>query len=60
MQRDAPYLDVNKHNEAHTYYNVPPGVSADNERCLVPTVSQQPIHLMKGGGQGSATPGGYS
>ena len=42
MQRDAPYLEVNKHNEAHTYYNVPPGVSADNERCLAigPTVSQ--------------------
>ena len=40
MQRDAPYLDVNKHNEAHTYYNVAPGVSADNERCLGPTVSQ--------------------
>ncbi|CAH3190046.1 unnamed protein product [Porites lobata] len=24
MQKDAPYLDVNKHNEAHPYYNVPP------------------------------------
>ena len=24
MQKDAPYLDVNKHNEAHPYYNAPP------------------------------------
>ena len=24
MERDAPYLDVNKHNEARPYYNVPP------------------------------------
>ncbi|CAH3193934.1 unnamed protein product, partial [Porites evermanni] len=24
MQKDAPYLDVNKHNEDHPYYNVPP------------------------------------
>ena len=23
MQRDAPYLDLNKHNENHPYYNVP-------------------------------------
>ena len=29
MERDAPYLDVNKHNEAHPYYNVPPEASAD-------------------------------
>ena len=26
MQKDAPYLDVNKHNEAHPYYNVPPNM----------------------------------
>ncbi|CAH3190079.1 unnamed protein product [Porites lobata] len=26
MQKDAPYLDVNKHNEAHPYYNVPPNL----------------------------------
>ncbi|CAH3034302.1 unnamed protein product [Porites lobata] len=24
MERDAPYLDVNRDNEAHSYYNVPP------------------------------------
>ena len=29
MERDAPYLDVNKHNEACLYYNVPPEASAD-------------------------------
>ena len=29
MERDAPYLDVNKHNEYHPYYNVPPEASAD-------------------------------
>ncbi|CAH3024374.1 unnamed protein product, partial [Porites evermanni] len=29
MERDAPYLDVNKHNEARPYYNVPPEASAD-------------------------------
>ena len=29
MQRDAPYLDVNRDNEAHSYYNVPPEASAD-------------------------------
>ena len=26
MQKDAPYLDVNKHDEAHPYYNVPPNL----------------------------------
>ncbi|CAH3133366.1 unnamed protein product, partial [Porites lobata] len=26
MQKDAPYLDVNKHDEAHPYYNVPPNM----------------------------------
>ncbi|CAH3020655.1 unnamed protein product [Porites evermanni] len=29
MERDAPYLNVNKHNEYHPYYNVPPEASAD-------------------------------
>ena len=29
MERDAPYLDVNRDNEAHSYYNVPPEASAD-------------------------------
>ena len=29
MERDAPYLDVNKDNEAHSYYNLPPEASAD-------------------------------
>jgi len=29
MERDAPYLDVNNHNEAHSYYNVPPEAGAD-------------------------------
>ena len=29
MERDVPYLDVNKHNEARPYYNVPPEASAD-------------------------------
>ena len=29
MQRDAPYLDVNKDNEYHPYYNVPPEASDD-------------------------------
>ena len=23
MQRDAPYLDLSKHDEDHPYYNVP-------------------------------------
>ncbi|CAH3187333.1 unnamed protein product, partial [Porites evermanni] len=31
MQRDAPYLDLDKHNEDHPYYNVPPGASGDEE-----------------------------
>ena len=31
MERDAPYLDVNKHNEAHPYYNVPPEASDDED-----------------------------
>ncbi|XP_073250482.1 receptor-type tyrosine-protein kinase FLT3-like [Porites lutea] len=26
MQKDAPYLDVNKHDEDHPYYNVPPNL----------------------------------
>ena len=29
MERGAPYLDVNKHNEDRPYYNVPPLASAD-------------------------------
>ncbi|XP_073255185.1 tyrosine-protein kinase receptor Tie-1-like [Porites lutea] len=29
MERDAPYLNVNKHNEDRPYYNVPPLASAD-------------------------------
>ncbi|CAH3176309.1 unnamed protein product [Porites lobata] len=29
MQSDAPYLDLNKHNEDHPYYNVPPEASGD-------------------------------
>ena len=29
MQRDAPYLDLNKHNEDHPYYNVSPEASGD-------------------------------
>ena len=29
MERDAPYLDVNKHNEAQPYYNVPPEAGGD-------------------------------
>ena len=29
MERDAPYLDVNKHDEDRPYYNVPPEASAD-------------------------------
>ena len=29
MERDAPYLDVNRDNEAHSYYNLPPEASAD-------------------------------
>ena len=40
MERDTPYLNLNKHNEAHPYYNVPPGVSADEETSTVATVSQ--------------------
>ena len=40
MEKDTPYLNLNKHNEAHPYYNVPPGVSADEETSAVATVSQ--------------------
>ena len=29
MQRNAPYLDLNKHNEDQPYYNVPPEASGD-------------------------------
>ena len=29
MERDAPYVNVNKHNEDRPYYNVPPLASAD-------------------------------
>ena len=29
MERDEPYLNVNKHNEYHPYYNVPLEASAD-------------------------------
>ena len=37
MQKDAPYLDVNKHDEAHPYYNVPP--TTNKERYVGPAVS---------------------
>lgn len=40
MERGAPYLDLNKHKEAHTYYNVPPGISSNEETSAVATVSQ--------------------
>lgn len=40
MERGAPYLDLNKHKEAHTYNNVPPGVSPNEETSAVATVSQ--------------------
>ena len=29
MQKDAPYLDLKKHNGDHPYYNVPPDASGD-------------------------------
>ena len=29
MQREAPYLDLNKHNDDHPHYNVPPESSGD-------------------------------
>ena len=29
MQKDAPYLDLNKRNEDHPYYNVLPEASGD-------------------------------
>ena len=29
MKRDAPYLDLNKHNEDHPYYNLLPEASGD-------------------------------
>ena len=29
MERETPYLDVNKHNEDRPYYNVAPLASAD-------------------------------
>ncbi|XP_073254702.1 uncharacterized protein [Porites lutea] len=29
MERDAPYLNVNKHNEDRPYYNMPPEASSD-------------------------------
>lgn len=31
MQRDTPYLGLNKHIEAHPYYNVPCAARADEE-----------------------------
>lgn len=31
MQRDTPYLSLNKHIEAHPYYNVPCTARADGE-----------------------------
>ena len=47
MQRDAPYLDVNKHNEHHPYYNVPLEASGDQKwRRAFPsnqTISDQTI-----------------
>ena len=29
MQRDAPYLDLSKHDEYHPYYNVHPEACGD-------------------------------
>ena len=42
MERDVPYLDVNKHNEARPYYNVPPEASADwyGEEGASPIIGQ--------------------
>ena len=40
MERDAPYLDVNKHNEGHPYYNVPPEASADQVERASPIIGQ--------------------
>ena len=34
MQKDVPYLDVNKHDEASPYYNVPTEASAVEESKL--------------------------
>ena len=40
MQMDAPYLDLNKHNEDHPYYNVPPEASADQGEGASPIIGQ--------------------
>ena len=41
MQRDAPYLDLNKNNEDHPYYNVPPESSSDKyEEGASPIIRQ--------------------
>ena len=42
MERDAPYLNVNKHNEDRPYYNVPPLASADwyGEEGASPIIGQ--------------------
>ena len=40
MQMDAPYLDLNKHNEDHPYYNVPPEASADQGEGASPLIGQ--------------------
>ncbi|CAH3173615.1 unnamed protein product [Porites lobata] len=40
MQRDAPYLDLDKHNEDHPYYNVPPEASGDEEGNMEKEESQ--------------------
>ena len=31
MERDVPYFDPSKYDEASPYYNVPPGASTDDE-----------------------------
>ena len=35
MERDAPYLDLNKHNEDHPYYNVPPETSEEGASPII-------------------------
>ena len=47
MERDAPYLDVNKHNEDHPYYNVPPEAS-DDEDVNTEKADTQESEILKG------------
>ena len=47
MERDAPYLDVKKHNEAHPYYNVPPEAS-DDEDVNTEKADTQESEILKG------------